>query len=242
MQKTLILLTFFPYFALTQPLHAADDTPSPQLMKETATSIRDAANKLAREYRTASNGKNWGLSPGHKAVYQSIFAYRNELETVTEMCTSGESPDRLLTAALDCKLKGRVMSELAAFVILPDNLLEQINAISKRSNELIAPLQRYEQRYFTWKKVDLERKHASDLARLQRELAALKINQNQIIQRSNEIAAQANCPPQQVIVVDQPQQNRTSPPVRTQPSKPVRTTRWPDPQSPHSPPTLPPTR
>ncbi|WP_435894024.1 hypothetical protein [Oceaniferula spumae] len=243
------LLSTVIFCFVSQPhVHAepdvADDTPSPQILKEKAGILHAATNKLARDFRAASAGKNWGLSPGHKALYQSIFNYRDELETVTEMCKAGESPDRLLTVALDCKLKGQAMTELAVFVILPKELSEQISKLSERSSELLAPIQQYEQRYFTWRKVDLERKHANDLARLQRELAALKSNQDQIVQRTNEISSQQDCPPQQVIVVE-PSHSRHPAPPRSHPSRnrpaiPAGTTTWPDPQSPQSPPVSPP--
>jgi len=226
MYKTIPSLFFTIIFGLLPYQHVyanPDDSPSPQLLKEKATILRDAASQLGRDYLAASKGKNWGHSPGHKALYQSIFAYRNELQTVTEMSKPGSLPDRLLTIAMDCKIKSQAMANLAVFVIIPDSLLQQINELSKRSKELLAPIQQYEQRYFTWRKVDLERKHASDLALLQRELADLKSNQKHIIQRTNEIAAQDDCPPQEVIVIEQPHNHPPRPPQprKRKPKPPV---------------------
>lgn len=196
-----LISALLAFFTSVHYLHAEDDTPTPQALKEKATILLGATNKLARDYRNASNGKNWGRSPGHKALYQSIFAYRDELETVTEMCKPGQSPDRLLTIAMDCKLRGKAMVEHAGFLILPDKILKQIREISERSKELISPIRQYEQRYFTWKKVDLQKKHGDDLAQFQRELIALQTRQNKIIQRASEIAREAASRPAQVIII-----------------------------------------
>lgn len=195
---TSILLTVLLSYSIPLTcLHAEGDTPSPQILKETASTLRDEVSTLAREYRKASDGKKWGRSPGHQAVYKKIFSYRNELQTTAEMCTSGQSPDRLLTIAMDCKRIGKVMTELAEFVILPDETLERIHVLSEQSNQLLPAIEKYEQRYFIWKKAALEQQYVDDLAGLQRELSALVASQKKIA-----VACVATTPPKQVIVID----------------------------------------
>lgn len=175
-----LLTVLLTYCIPLTSLHAEDDTPSPQVLKETASTLRDEVSTLAREYLKASKGKKWGRSPGHQALYKKIFSYRNELQTTTEMCTSGQSPDRLLTIAMDCQSIGKVMTELAEFIILPDETLKLIRDLSAQSNQLLPAIEKYEQRYFIWKKAALEQQYADDLAGLQRELSTLAASQKKI--------------------------------------------------------------
>lgn len=227
----------FAYFAvslLLVPLvHAAEeDSPSPQFLKEAATELKEDANKLAKQYQKASIGKQWGRSPGHKALYQAIFAYRNELQTASKMCQPAESPDRLLKVILDSRTLGKRMEFLAKFIIIPDPILQAITNTSQASNTLLPHLQKYEARYFTWKKVELEREHAEDLEKMQQQIAALQRSHNAVVNNSNQILnalEEERSRPDTIIV--HPGGHQSCPPshdnrpVRQPTTRPVRPTR-----------------
>ena len=70
--STLLIVLLSYYIPLTC-LHAESDTPSPQILKETASTLRDEVNTLAREYRKASDGKNGGVAPATKQSTKRFF-------------------------------------------------------------------------------------------------------------------------------------------------------------------------
>ncbi len=193
---------------LLPSLHAEEDSPTPLLLKEAATGLRDDANQLAKHFKTASTGKQWGLSPGHKALYQAIFAYRNELQITIEMSKPAESPDRLLKVILDSRALGKRVAFLSKFIIIPDEIRKEITKVSQGSNILIPHVQKYETRYFVWKKVELVREHAEEECN-RPDIIIVHPNEPQtcpIPKKKRPIVTP--CPP--------------SKPIRLQPSKPIR--------------------
>lgn len=170
---------------------AANDSPTPHFVLQKATEMKANAENLIGEYKNASKGKKWGRSPGHLAVYTAMFKYRDELTTLIEMSKPGASPDRLMKVVMDCEAHEKHIKELASYLILPKSLKDQIFNMRSSAKEMTSLLNTYEGRYFVWKKTFLEKRHASELAAMRRQVANLEDSQQVMAREAQKLAEEA---------------------------------------------------
>lgn len=231
---TLISLILFTLPALS----AEDDRPSPHRLFKTAEELKNSVNALAKNFKSQSTGKKWGRSPGHKSLYRSFFTYRNELQTVTEMCKPGAIPDRLLEITMHCQTLAQRMDELAQFVMIEQELRQTIQQLSKQSVQLTQPVKAYEIRYFAWKKAQHDQQLADQVATMSGEISALQQAQYDTSVLYEEIdQAIPYCEPPTQIIVNGPGHRPCPPPVVRPPvTPPVTPPICPSPPRPTSPP------
>lgn len=165
----------------------ADDTPSAHQLAQAGDQLATEVSDVIKDFKTASKGKRWGRSPGHKATYQALLRYRQELLLLIDMCRPAESPDRLMIVVVDCeKLRKNSMS-LAEFIIIPDALTTKIQSLKPAAATLVPKVNHYETRYFTWKKSVADTRMAQDMSRMRKELRQVQQNQQDIARQSQNI-------------------------------------------------------